>query len=320
MENISRNVTVQHWWFLGGSIPVQLMKQAFSIINSNQVLLYLDGKFAENRQFPWALNLTLLWSGAPSGKGWAANIFSANDPMNNTSIDNPLLCRSIMALWNDWGNNVMTSLEIHNQLVQSIAVVGEKMWVGSDVQLSSLTQDEFKQIYLILNIATPGQNLNCATGLPPGSEVFSFDSILSFPLEMKFESVGALYTLSFTVKSPPPSPVSKNNSVLTPLFTGLDSILYLESMTLEAPATNLQYDFGFKLVLDVFTSVEIHATINHMYVQLNGSVERFHWTSDLSIQGAFFQLVNMSFAALSHVIGQDGFAGELLNVSLKLGD
>ncbi|KIK58028.1 glycoside hydrolase family 20 protein [Collybiopsis luxurians FD-317 M1] len=320
MEKISTNVTVQHWWFPGGSIPVQLMKQGFSIINSDQVFLYLDGKFAENGQFPWTLNLTLLWSGAPGGKGWAPNIFSANDPTNNTSIDNPLLRGSIMALWNDWGNNATTPLEIYYQLAQSIAVVGEKTWAGSDVRPSGLTQDEFERIYPILNAAAPGQNLNRATGLPPGSEVFSFDSISSFPLETTFESVGPPYTLSFTVKPPPPSPASKNDSVSTPLFTGLDSILYLESMTFEDPATNLRYDLGFDLVPDVFTSVEIHATINHTYAQLNGSAERFYWTSDLSIRGAFFQLVNMSFAAPSHVIGQDGFAGELVNVSLKLGD
>ncbi|KIK58033.1 glycoside hydrolase family 20 protein [Collybiopsis luxurians FD-317 M1] len=112
MEKISTDVTVQHWWFPGGSIPVQLMKQGFSIVNSVQVFLYLDGRFAENRQFPWTLNLTLLWSGAPGGKGWALNIFSTNDPTNNTSIDNPLLRGSIMAVWNDWGNNA-TPLEIY---------------------------------------------------------------------------------------------------------------------------------------------------------------------------------------------------------------
>ncbi|KAJ3827226.1 glycoside hydrolase superfamily [Lentinula raphanica] len=33
-EFINTNVTIQHWWFPGGSIPVQLMDQGYDIINS----------------------------------------------------------------------------------------------------------------------------------------------------------------------------------------------------------------------------------------------------------------------------------------------
>lgn len=315
-ESISKNVTIQHWWFPGGSIPVQLMEQGYHVINSDQVFLYLDGKTSSDGQYPWELNASLLWTGAPDGGGWAPNIFSATDPTNNTSIDNPLLRGSIMAMWNDWGNNATTPLEIYYQLAKSLALLGEKTWAGSDVRETSLSQDEFEHLFPILNAAAPGQNLNRATGLPPSSEVFHFDNVSTFPLQTSFESVGPPYTLSFSVKPPR----SSNASSANPLFTGLDSIFYLESMTFEDPSTKIRYDLGIDLVPDVFTSVEIHTTINHTYALLNQSSEKLYWMSDLSLWGASMQLVNMSFAAPSHIIGANGFKGELVNVSLKLGE
>lgn len=39
-----------------------------------------------------------MWSGAPGGQGWAPNIFDANDPSNNSAINEPHLRGSIMVL------------------------------------------------------------------------------------------------------------------------------------------------------------------------------------------------------------------------------
>ncbi|KAJ4474260.1 glycoside hydrolase [Lentinula aciculospora] len=319
-ESINTNVTIQHWWFPGGSIPVQLMDQGYSIINSDQVFLYLDGKFSDGGQFPWTLNVTKLWSGAPGGQGWAPNIFSATDPTNNTSIDNPLLRGSIMALWNDWGNNATTPLEVYYQLAQSLAVFGEKTWAGSGVRESGLTQEEFEEVYPVLNAAAPGQNLNRATGLAQDAVVFNYDTISEFPLETSFETVGPPYTLSFSVK--PPSTASSSSS--PPLFVGLDSVLYLDSLSFKDPSTNLRYPLGVDIPPDVFTSVEIHATVNYTYALLNRSSSEssspLYWTSNLDIWGEYMQVVNMSFAAPSYIIGLNGFTGELANVSLRLGE
>lgn len=221
-----------------------------------------------------------------------------------------------MAMWNDWGNNATTPLEIYYQLAKSLAMFGEKTWAGSDVRDTGLAQDEFERLFPILNAAAPGQNLNRATGLPPSAQVFHYDTVSTFPLQTSFESVGPPYTFSFSVK--PPSN-GNSSSPAVPLFTGLDSIFYLESMTFEDPSTKIRYDLGVDLVSDTFTSVEIHATLNHTYALLNGSSEKLFWMSNLDIWGEYMKLVNMSFAAPSYIIGADGFAGELVNVSLKLG-
>ena len=54
-ESISKNVTIQHWDFPGDTIPVQLMDAGYSVINSEQTFLYLDGKTSDGGQVPQAL-------------------------------------------------------------------------------------------------------------------------------------------------------------------------------------------------------------------------------------------------------------------------
>ncbi|KAJ3795007.1 glycoside hydrolase superfamily [Lentinula aff. detonsa] len=326
--SISTNITIQHWWFPGGSIPVQLMNKGYSIINSDQVFLYLDGKFSDGGQFPWTLNTSKLWSDStPDGLGWAPNIFSATDPTNNTAIDNPLLRGSIMAFWNDWGNNATTPLEVYYQLAQSLAAFGEKTGAGSRGGMgreNALTLEEFDEAYPLLNAAAPGQNLNRALTPANGLEevVFSYENISQFPFVTGYESVGPPYTLSFTVK---PSSSSASSANSTALFLGLDSVLYLNSLTFKDPSTNVRYPLGVDLPSDVFTSVEVHSTVNYTYALFNGSqsndseLELYYWTSNLDIWGEYMEVVNMSFAAPSYVIGLNGFEGELVNVSLKLG-
>lgn len=105
--SINTNVTIQHWDFPGDSIPVQLMERGYRVINSEQQFLYLDGKTSDNGQFPVELNQDLMWSGAPDGGGWAPNIFTGHDSSNNTNPENPLLRGAIMAIWNDWGTNLV---------------------------------------------------------------------------------------------------------------------------------------------------------------------------------------------------------------------
>ncbi|KAL1746093.1 glycoside hydrolase superfamily, partial [Schizophyllum fasciatum] len=170
---VSKDVTIQHWNFPSDSIPIQLMDEGYRIINSEQRFLYMVGKYSP--YFPYELNQTLLWAGAPDGGGWAPNIFSPDDESNNTSVDNPLLRGSIMALWNDFGNNASTPLDIYYQLAKSIAMFAEKAWAGSGVRDTELTQAQFEDVYPILMTKAPGQNLlRTVAGAAPGSTLFNY--------------------------------------------------------------------------------------------------------------------------------------------------
>ncbi|KAJ7637121.1 glycoside hydrolase [Roridomyces roridus] len=200
--SISKNITIQHWDFPGDSIPVELMQQGYRVINSEQTFLYLDGKTSDAGQFPVELDQTLMWSGAPGGGGWAPNIFTRDDPSNNTDPANPFLRGSIMALWNDWGNNATTPLEIYYQLARSLA-------------------------------PAPGQNLNRAVKPPHANNIIFDYPTVAEPTVTPFDSVGPPYTLSFTIQ---PSP---NASGI--ILAGNDSILHVESLAFEDPSTGVHY-------------------------------------------------------------------------------
>jgi hexosaminidase len=311
--SISQNVTIQHWNFPADSIPVQLMQQGYSIINSEMAFLYLDGKTSTaDGQLPWELDQDLIWGGAPGGTGWAPNIFSQTDASNNTSADNPLLRGSIMALWNDWGNNASTQLEEYYQLARSFAVFAEKSWAGSGIRSTALTRDQFDSIYPVLNAIAPGQNLNRVVAPQSGNTVFAYDQVPNLPFLTNVTSVGPPYTFTFTVT---PSASAPLNSTI---FTGFDSALHIDGLSFRDIVTNDYFPLGggYTLPLGQSTTVEIHATRNYTYAIIDGM--QYTWTSLLSLWGEPWTK-NMSFAAPSLMFGGGGFEGQLANVTLSLG-
>ena len=309
--SVSTDITIQHWDFPGDDIPVQLLSKGYQVINSEQAFLYLDGKTSDGGQFPQELNQDLLWSGAPGGKGWAPNIFSPADATNNTSVDAPNLRGAIFALWNDWGNNATTALEIYYQLARSIAVFGEKAWAGSDVRPTGLTRNQFDAVYPVLNAAAPGQNLNRVVKPKHGNVVYEYrDTHRS--LSTGVSSVGPPYTLSFSVKPDPRSPSTGT------LFSGTDSKLHVANLTFEA--TGQLYALGYVLPQDRYTSVEIHATRQYTYAVIDGDqANPRYWHTLMDIWGEYMALGNMSFAAPSAQIAVEGFSGAIKDVRLSLG-
>jgi hexosaminidase len=310
-SQVSTSITIQHWDFPGDDVPVQLMAKGYSVINSEQVFLYLDGKTSDGGQFPQELDQDLIWGGAPGGKGWSPNIFTTTDPSNNTAIDNPLLRGSIMALWNDWGNNATTALEVYYQLARSLAVFGEKTWSGSDARPSGLTRDQFDTIYPILNAAAPGQNLNRVVQPAYAEIVYSFDHIIN-GFKTGVSSVGPPYTLTFSVKT------SSRSSEAGILFSGIDSRLHVSQLTFEA--TGQLYSLNYTLPKDNWTKVEIHATRDCTYAIIDDDVStKRYWVTVMDIWGEYMQTANMSFAAPAEMIGGDGFDGSIKDVVLELG-
>ncbi|KAI0370011.1 glycoside hydrolase [Pilatotrama ljubarskyi] len=309
--SVFRNITIQHWDFPGDDIPVHLMEQGYRVINSEQAFLYLDGKTSEDGQFPQELDQDLIWAGAPGGKGWAPNIFSPTDPANNTSPDAPNLRGAIFALWNDWGNNATTALEIYYQLARSMAVFGEKAWAGSGVRTTELTRTQFDAVYPLLNAAAPGQNLNRVVKPVRGNVVYNLPGPHT-ALSTSVPSVGPPYTLSFSVK---PGSKSPSSGVL---FSGIDSKLHAANLTFEA--TGQLYALSYVLPANRFTSVSIHATREYTYAVIDGDeANPRYWYTLMDIWGDYMALGNISFAAPSQQIGGEGFWGVIKDVKLTLG-
>ncbi|KAH7914925.1 glycoside hydrolase family 20 protein [Hygrophoropsis aurantiaca] len=321
-SSVSTNITIQHWDFPGGDIPVQLLNAGYDVINSEQAFLYLDGKIPAEGGFPQELNETLLWTGAPGGQGWAPNIFTTTDPTNNTRADDPHLRGSIFALWNDWGPNATTPLEIYYQLSKSLALFGEKTWAGSGIRSTELTQAQFDLAYPHLNAIAPGQNLNRAVKPAHGDIIYSYARIPQYPFETNISSVGPPYTLSFKMC---PGPVSNASDITSNmLFEGEDSALYASSLTFSSNAEYYPLPLNFTFPSDKYTSVVIRATRQYTYADIsvegqNGGNETYWYQTTMNIWGDYLAMGNMSFAAPAKTIGCKGFKGDIKDVVLQLG-
>jgi hexosaminidase len=313
-RSLATNITVQHWDFPDGSIPVQLMAKGYDVINSEQAFLYLDMKTSDDGQFPQTLDEPLLWA-----SDWAPNIFSAADPSNNTSPHDPRLQGAIMALWNDWGNNASTPLEAYYALARSLPLLAEKTWNGAGVRTAALDAARFNATYPPLNAAAPGQNLNRAVKPPPGADGVVFAHDLSHApagtvVHTGVASVGPPYTLSFEVQDDPRVPGTAT------LFSGADSALRAGRLAFVDVPTNVMYPLAphFALPTDRLARVVVRATREWTSAEVDGK-EAVFWTTSMDIWGEYMAAGNMSFAAPSGVIGQAGSGVRFGRVELRLG-
>ncbi|OZJ05732.1 hypothetical protein BZG36_01314 [Bifiguratus adelaidae] len=335
---VSKNITIQHWDFPSDDLPVQLMAKGYHVINSEQAFLYLDGKSPGETSFPQELNQTLMWTGAPGGAGWAPNIFTTNDPSNNSAVDEPFLRGAIMPLWSDWGNNATTRLEVYYSFAKSLATLGLKTWSGSGE--GTLARDQFEQIYPLLNAVAPCQNLNRVVpskgktvveydfgkanrhGLPDQSgnhynaQLHNVATSKSFGVfkgtsnsyaTTPLNSMGPPYTMSFKV-----NPASGEGT----LFSGIDSILLAADLTWNV--TGQLYTLNYSLPINKVTQVEIHATREQTWAYINGEKTPRYWYTYLEIWGDYIQQANMSFAAPIQTIGA-GFKGMIGDIVLTQG-
>ncbi|EJD47203.1 glycoside hydrolase [Auricularia subglabra TFB-10046 SS5] len=303
-STISTDVTIQHWNF-PDTVPVRLLAQGYRVINSEQAFLYTDGKTSYGGdQFPQELDADLLWR-----THWAPNVFSATDASNNTAPDHPRLRGALMALWNDWGNNATTPLEIYYQLARSLALVGERTWAGA----SGLTRAQFDGVFPALSASAPAQNLARRNGVQPGGTVLRYAgrAPLGGRMNARAPSVGPPYTLSFTV-----TPRARGGV----LFAGPDTRLHLDGLVFEDVQTGVSYALGpdVALPLNRSTRVEVRATLTGTSAVVDGGPARY-WETLLDIWGDYMQPANMSFVAPAQFIGVDGFKGTISDVLLTAG-
>jgi hexosaminidase len=301
-KQISKDVTIQHWSFPDGTIPGRLLLDGYNVINSEQAFLYLDGKTSYYGQFPHTINESLIWSDFPlpvvGGSsnhniqhGWAPNIFSAVDGTNNTHSSNPGLQGALFALWNDWGNNATTPLEIYYQLSRSIPLIAERSWAGArslqdrphSSPSSELTRKEFDLAYPVLNAAAPGQNLNQAvkTKAEKGAVIFEYD-LGHLPLvkpqgaaiKTGVPSVGPPYAFDFELMVLS-GVVAERDAIL---LSGLDNTLSVQlspqisnmkNVTLTFTSYGQSYPITFAMPVDRFIRISIHATREYTYADID---------------------------------------------------
>lgn len=337
VSSVSKNVTIQHWEFFEDNPFWDLIKNGYTVLNSDDSF-YIVGKWSGS--YPQQLNLTRIFNGNPAGGAWAPFVFDVNNATNNPAPDEPLLLGHIAAQWNDYGPNATTYSEAYYAWRDGLPALADKQWGGA------LTLAEYTEIFQTLHSAIPGQNLDrsirsksdiilkydfsddkgedildssgngyhgrCSLCTIKANSTFATlgpGSLLVTPLSSK----GRDYTLSFSINPSSSAPIGSS------VFSGPDSSLLLGNGTLSnvtLVSGNNAYTLNYTLPVDTWTCVDLIGRGNATYLVVNGG-EEMEFLAKLGINGASFVWAPIAIEAPLARIGGDGFVGSIGPVELR---
>jgi len=126
--------------------PVDMAKQGFHIINTNDKLLYIVPKAGYFHDY---LDTKLLY------EQWEPSIFDLSNQSLNLNPGDPHLLGGMFAEWNDKLGNVVSDADVHARVKPAMQTLGEKMWSGTT---TGTTFEQFQQLAMIIGDA-PGTHL-----------------------------------------------------------------------------------------------------------------------------------------------------------------
>ncbi|KAF4990206.1 hypothetical protein FGRMN_8627 [Fusarium graminum] len=206
-QTIDKDVIIQHWQY-GQSDPVQLVKDGYDVINSDDWWAYTSLKndhmpilparypqfFNENRVFNFANEEN--WQ-------WTATDFNHVNTSLQLKDNEALLKGATLAAWNDNGPDASTQLEAYYSMRRGIALVGARAWSGSrGPQLIEETADTSIDFYSPL---APDQNLDRVLPSTKDSKVllsWSRSNGDGRQVHLGHGSKGMNYTLTLSVSGP----------------------------------------------------------------------------------------------------------------------
>lgn len=142
---VNTDIVVNVWDNLWAN-PVDMAKQGFHIINTNDKLLYIVPKAGYFHDY---LDTKLLY------EQWEPSIFDFSNQSMNLSPDDPHLLGGMFAEWNDKLGNVVSDADVHARVKPAMQTLGEKMWSGTT---TGTTYEQFQQLARIIDDA-PGTHL-----------------------------------------------------------------------------------------------------------------------------------------------------------------
>ncbi|KAL6703927.1 hypothetical protein ACN47E_008963 [Coniothyrium glycines] len=241
---ISRDIVVQHWQY-GQSDPVQLQRDSYDIINSEDWWAYMSLKNDHMPILPapypqfYNISRTLNFANIP-GWQWEPALFN---PINTTDQLEPGAVGNkgaILAAWNDNGPDATTQLEAYYAMREGIPVMAARAWSGS--RGTRLTLVDLAESIAFLARKAPGQNLDRrlqSAHNSNASPLFIWQRARSVFTNLSFGlgSYGPPYTLrlnitsSFTLSGPDTSlslsPVeSHGRNISSLVFTTADNFVY----------------------------------------------------------------------------------------------
>lgn len=159
---ISKDIITQHWQY-GQSDPVQLEKDGYQVINSEDWWAYTGLKNDHTPILPspypqYFNNERILNFAGVDGWQWEPSLYNPFNVTMQLPSDSKYNKGAIMATWNDNGPDATTQLEAFYCIRNGIPTVGARAWSGTrgpklDVQVLAESR-------ALLSANAPGQNLD----------------------------------------------------------------------------------------------------------------------------------------------------------------
>ncbi|KAK2928964.1 Beta-hexosaminidase [Fusarium oxysporum f. sp. vasinfectum] len=205
-QTIDKNVIIQHWQY-GQSDPVQLVKDGYDVINSEDWWAYTSLKNDHMpilpARYPQFFNESRVFNFADKEEWqWTPADFNPVNTSLQLKSDEKRLRGATLAAWNDNGPDATTQLEAYYSMRRGIAVVGGRAWSGSrGPKLLEETSDTSVDFY---SPRAPDQNLDRVLSLGANGTLVSWTRSGGDGKEVHLGhgSKGMNYTLTLSVTGP----------------------------------------------------------------------------------------------------------------------
>ncbi|KAH7222955.1 glycoside hydrolase superfamily [Fusarium oxysporum] len=205
-QTIDTNVIIQHWQY-GQSDPMQLVKDGYDVINSEDWWAYTSLKNDHMpilpARYPQFFNESRVFNFADKEEWqWTPADFNPVNTSLQLKSDEKRLRGATLAAWNDNGPDATTQLEAYYSMRRGIAVVGGRAWSGSrGPKLLEETSDTSVDFY---SPRAPDQNLDRVLFLGANGTLVSWTRSGGDGKEVHLGhgSKGMNYTLTLSVTGP----------------------------------------------------------------------------------------------------------------------
>ena len=319
-------------WHTSYDNPAQRAKEGYQIVNCRDAYLY-GNPGRTNRDVP---NAEYLFN------DWNPTIFGGNNPM----LGEPNLMGAKAVIWGDQSQEGMTERDVHQRVLQAIAIVSEKTWNGTDeddtfaeweIRFGHLAEGPGTEIamnvpsasslvlkYDFDQVSSDGKTVYDLSGngydaavtggsFAEGWMTFDGDSLLRTPLK----TLSYPYTVTFGVRLNDGDAAA--NTAESSLFSGYDGRIQVagDQGHLSADVNYFTRDFGYTVPSDgTEVEVTIVGTLHGTKFYVNGELVSFlSQKADADgLSGAVTSMYSSVLLPLEK-IGQD-FNGQLSGITV----
>jgi hexosaminidase len=331
-DNISTDVTIQHWAAFADNALFDYIKNNYSVVNSD------DGFYVVNKysgSYPQVLNFNRVFHGNPADQSqFAPYIFDGKNSTNNAQPSEPRVIGHEAAIWNDFGPTATVVSETYAALRRGLPGLADKQWGGD------ISEAEYNSTFEILHTSIPAQNLDLAIeSRSPTIIQYDFGSLegdnitdlsgngydatnhgcdianssiildgschISTPLVIK----GQNYKLALQVKV-------EDTTSSGSLFSNEVYALTSQNGTIVFIAEGTPYPINYTLPEGTWTYLELSGNGGHTYLKVNNETQ-YEFTTTFDVSGTGVVTKQIAIPLPLSAIGQ-GFQGSMKDIVLSL--